>query len=91
MSILPKSLERVFRPRNRNVDVTVGSVFRHSGPGDLVELAKVLEVEPDAMGIPHVRYELMVERNQRRITDLDTRRTLNLQTFAARFCELVQV
>lgn len=90
MSILPKSLGRVFGRQGGSVDVKVGSVFRHNGPGDLVELARVLEVEPDSMGIPHVRYELMVERNQRRIADLDTRRTLNLQTFASRFCELVQ-
>lgn len=90
MAMLDKCLNRVFRFSSKDVDVRVGSVFRHSGPGDMIETAKVLEIEPDAMGIPHVRYELMIERNHRRLNDLDTRRTLNLQTFSSRFSELVQ-
>ena len=90
MAMLDKCLNRVFGATSKDVDVRVGSTFRHSGPGNIIEFAKVLEIEPDAMGIPHVRYELMIERNQRRITDLDTRRTLNLKTFSTRFSELVQ-
>jgi hypothetical protein len=90
MSKLAKSFGRVFGLERKDVDVRVGSVFRHTGPGDLIEIAKVLDIEPDSMGIPHVRFELVIERNQKRIADLDTRRTLNLETFASRFSELVQ-
>ena len=90
MAMLDKYLNRVFRFTPKDIDVRVGSVFRYSGPGAITETAKVLEIEPDSMGIPHVRYELMIERNQRRLNDLDTRRTLNLQTFSSRFSELVQ-
>lgn len=90
MTKLTQSLGRVLGFTSKVVDVQVGSVFRHTGPGDLIEIAKVLEVGPDAMGIPHVCFELMIERNQRRIADLDTRRTLNLETFASRFSETVQ-
>ena len=72
------------------VSVCVGSVFRHTGPGNVIETAKVVEIETDPMGIPHVRYDLTIERNKMRMTDLDTRRTLNLRTFASRFSEPVE-
>lgn len=72
------------------VSVCVGSVFQHIGPGNLIETAKVVEIDTDPMGIPHVRYDLTVERNKLHMSDLDTRRTLNLETFASRFSELVE-
>ena len=72
------------------VSVCVGAVFRHTGPGNVIETAKVVEIETDPMGIPHVCYDLTIERNKLRMSDLDTRRTLNLRTFASRFSEPVE-
>ena len=63
---------------------------RHTGPGDLVETARVIKVTPDLMGIPHVRYDLMVARARQRADNVHARRTLNLDTFASHFSEPVE-
>ena len=68
--------------------VKVGSTYRHSGPGDITETAKVITVGPDPMGIPHVVYHVLIERGQQRQTE--ERRTLNLQSFNERFSESVE-
>jgi hypothetical protein len=42
-----------------------------------------VDVGPDALGIPHVTYDVSVERA--RLAKYEERRTLGLQTFAERF------
>ncbi|MCG8356261.1 MAG: hypothetical protein MI920_11865 [Kiloniellales bacterium] len=44
----------------------------------------------DPMGIPHVRFDLIVERNQRPLDSLATSRTLNLQSFSSYFTDAVE-
>ena len=68
--------------------IKVGSTYRHAGPGDIIETAKVIDVGPDPMGIPHVVYKVEIERGQQR--QCVERRTLNLQSFSERFSETVE-
>ena len=68
--------------------IKVGSTYRHAGPGDIIETAKVIDVGPDPMGIPHVVYRVEIERGQQR--QCVERRTLNLQSFSERFSEIVE-
>ncbi len=68
-------------------NIKVGAIFRHKLPGDIVETAKVVEIGPDPLGIPHVTYELQVEKS--RFTKFEARRTLGLQSFTERFEETV--
>ena len=69
------------------VEVREGGIYRRRGPGDLTETAKVLHVGPDAMGITHVRYQLMVESACEQPTKFEDSRTLNIETFLSRFSE----
>lgn len=68
--------------------VKVGSKYRHSGPGDITETARVITVGPDPMGIPHVVYHVLIERGKQR--QFEERRTLNLQSFNERYSETVE-
>ncbi len=68
--------------------IKVGSTYRHAGPGDIIETAKVIDVGPDPMGIPHVVYKVQIERGQQR--QCVERRTLNLQSFSEYFSESIE-
>ena len=78
------------KPEAKRPEIRVGGTYRHSGPGNVVETAKVIDVGPDAMGIPHVRYEVQVEQSRVRQTRFAATRTLNLETFAEYFIELME-
>lgn len=69
--------------------VEVGSTYRRYGRGAMVELAYVTEVAADRMGIPHVRYQLQVERGSG--MPIVENRTLALDVFQSRYPELVKV
>ncbi len=69
-------------------EIKVGSVYRHHGPGDVIETAKVNTVGPDAVCIPHVVYEVVIERGSQ--SHIEERRTLNLQSFSEHFSETVK-
>lgn len=71
-------------------DVHAGGTYRHKGSGNVVETAQVLDVGPDAMGIPHVRYKVLVERSREKHTRFEAVRTLNLETFSTHFCEALK-
>ncbi len=79
-----------FKQGRKLPEIREGSVFRHKGPGNLVETAEVLRIGPDPMGIPHVHYRFMVEHSARRPSDFETSRTLNLDTFKTYFTEAVE-
>ncbi len=74
-------------PEPRPTEVHAGGMYRHSGPGNVVETAEVIDVGPDAMGIPHVRFEVLVDRSRERHTHFQAIRTLNLETFRDYFTE----
>ncbi|GAB4367660.1 MAG: hypothetical protein Kow00114_26470 [Kiloniellaceae bacterium] len=67
--------------------IKVGSVYRLAHEGNIVEIAKVVDVGPDALGIPHVTYDVSVERA--RLAKYEERRTLGLQSFAERFRDAI--
>ena len=76
--------------RRKAPDVRSGAIFRRNGPGDLVETAKVIQVEPDALGIPHVSFDVKIEKVKDDKSTFKARRTLNLDTFANIFSEPVK-
>lgn len=81
----------LFRDQHKAPEVRSGAVFRHNGPGQLIETAKVIQVQRDALGIPHVRFDVMFEQARDERANFKERRTLNLATFATRFTEAVEV
>lgn len=74
------------QPRKADA-VKVGAVYRLAHEGNIVEIAKVVDVGPDALGIPHVTYDVSVERA--RLAKYEERRTLGLQSFAERFRDAI--
>jgi|GEM_PF-1377532 len=64
-------------------EVTVGSVFRNIRKGNIIETAKVLDIVPDPMGVPHVHYSVSIESSHRKC--FEEQRTLGLVSFAERF------
>jgi hypothetical protein len=76
---------RWFKIAKRERDVKIGSVFRHRLAGNATETATVLGVEEDFMGIPHVIYDLRVEKFQK--AAYRDRRTLALESFSDYFEE----
>ena len=67
--------------------IKVGSVYQRAHDGNIVETAKVIDVGRDALGIPHVTYDVSVERA--RLAKYEERRTLGLESFAERFRESI--
>jgi len=80
--------EHWFKQTRKLDSVKVGSVYKLAHEGNIVEVAKVVDVGPDALGIPHVTYDVSVERA--RLAKYEERRTLGLQTFSERFREAIK-
>jgi len=80
--------EHWFKQTMKPDSVKVGSVYKLAHEGNIVEVAKVVDVGPDALGIPHVTYDVSVERA--RLAKYEERRTLGLQTFSERFREAIK-
>lgn len=74
-----------FKSGKREQDVQIGSVFRHRINRDIVETAKVLEIAKDSLGIPHVTFDVRVEKPH--FAGFSERRTLGLSSFYDRFHE----
>ena len=68
-------------------EVKAGAIFRCRLPSQVIETAEVIEVGPDAMGVPHVKYNLVVAGGT--ISSFAEMRTLGLETFANRYNEPV--
>jgi hypothetical protein len=67
-------------------EVEIGALYRRYGAGAVIETVQVLDVGPDKMGIPHVRYQLNVAR-QGSVRPYVENRTLSLEAFTARYRE----
>lgn len=82
-----KDRSNIFARRGQDIElIKAGGVFRYRGNDDYVETAQVLGITSDATGIPHVRYQVLVERpNMGR--SIEGPRLLNLRTFIERFSE----
>jgi len=81
--MLAQQLGQWFKTGSRPQDVTVGSVFRNIRKGNIVEIAKVLDIAPDSMGVPHVHYSVSIQSSHRKC--FEEQRTLGLDSFAERF------
>ena len=92
--MLAEAVGHFLRPHQASDDelpnVRPGGLYRHSDTGTVVETAQVIDVGPDTMGIPHVRYKVLVERSREKHTHFEAIRTLNLRTFASHFSEAVE-
>ena len=84
------SLGTFFGLSGRSIEVQPGYVYRRTCRGDWVEIAKVRAIAEDPLGIPHVTYDLSIERNDRQLTAMPDRRTLNLRSFQEAFRELIR-
>lgn len=83
------SVGNFFKSSPKPLDVREGALYRHSEPSGLRETAEVLHVGPDFMGITHVRYRVMVEREREQQFGFEDARILNIETFADYFSETV--
>ena len=76
-----------FRFDRTRPEVKAGAVFRCRLPSHVIETAEVIEVGPDAMGIQHVKYNLVVAGGT--VSSFAEIRTLGLESFADRYNEPV--
>jgi hypothetical protein len=83
------SVGNLFKTSEKLLDVREGATYRHTGPGEFTETAKVVHVGPDAMGITHVRYRVRVASARERKANFEESRTLNIETFSDYFSETV--
>ena len=65
-----------------------GNRYRGSLGAHFSAIATVLELRPDLVGIPHVRFTVAVDRSSGAQFDQDTR-VLALQSFLDTYCERV--
>ncbi|MFQ5773235.1 MAG: hypothetical protein ACE5GS_01840 [Kiloniellaceae bacterium] len=76
-----------FKPGPRRQDVEIGAVFRKVRRGNIIEIARVLDIVPDSMGVPHVHYTVSIESAHQQC--FEEKRTLGLTSFAERFTKAV--
>ncbi len=72
-----------FKSGSRRQEVKVGGVFRNVLRGDMVETAKVIDIVPDSMGVPHVHFTLSIRSAHQECSK--EQRTLGLTTFSERY------
>lgn len=82
-----QAVSHLFKPSAVLPEVREGAVYRRCSSGRVIETAKVLDVSPDAQGIPHVRYEVMVEGARGRLSQFADCRILCLRSFSREFTE----
>lgn len=83
-------LAALFGLSDRSIEVQPGYVYQRRRRDDWVEVAKVLAITDDSLGIPHVVFDLSIEHNDRQLTAMPDRRTLNLRSFQDSFRELIR-
>jgi hypothetical protein len=78
-----------FKRGNGAEFVKAGTEFRRTRADKMVETATVLSIASDTFGIPHVKYELSVEKPLAGQTTSEGPRVLALGAFADTYCERV--
>ncbi len=78
-----------FKRDNTMEFVKAGTRFRRTRSDKMVETARVLSIASDTFGIPHVKYELSVEKPLTRTLVVEGPRVLSLTAFADTYCERV--
>ncbi len=64
-------------------EVMIGSVFRNIRNGNIIETARVLDIVPDSLGVPHVLFTVSLGSASQNC--VEEQRTLGLDTFAEKF------
>ncbi len=82
-----QSLGHWFKNTSRQQEVKVGDVFRNIRRGNIIETAKVLDIVPDSMGVPHVHFRISIESGHQEC--FQEERTLGLTSFAERFSSVL--
>ena len=72
-----------FKSDVRREEVQIGGVFRNIRKGNIIETARVLDIVPDPMGVPHVHFMVSVKRAHQDC--FEEHRTLGMATFAEQF------
>ncbi len=72
-----------FKSGPQRQEVKVGGVFRNTLRGSIVETAKVIDIVPDSMGVPHVHFMVSIRSAHQEC--FQEQRTLGLATFSERF------
>ena len=73
----------LFKRHTEVEDVQAGSVYCRVHRDSIVETARVVSVEQDGLGIPHVRFNIFFERPDRKF--LEDARVLALESFTAQY------
>ena len=80
-----------FIKRGRKMEfIRRGAAFQRIKPDKSIETAKILAVVLDGMKIPHVRYEINLERPSRTLVFKDGPRILSLSSFTHTYRERVR-
>ena len=74
--------------RAAQTNIRPGNRYRRPLGTHLGAVATVLELSPDMVGIPHVRFTVAVDRSSGAQLEADTR-VLALQSFLETYCERV--
>ncbi len=82
-----QQLGQLFSTSPRKLEVKIGAVFRNIRRGNIIETAKVLDIVPDSVGVPHVHYKVSIGSAHREC--FEEQRTLGLESFSERFKQLV--
>ena len=69
-------------------EIAEGAVFRRALAGSMSEIAEVVEIGQDRMGIPHVRFNAHLVRGSYAAASPE-QRTLALESFCARYKERI--
>ena len=72
-----------FKSGSDRQEVKVGGVFRSTRRGNITETAKVLDIVPDSLGVPHVHFTVSVGSAHQEC--FEEQRTLGLATFSEKF------
>lgn len=85
--MLAQQVGQWFKSGSSPDEVKVGAEFRKVRRGNIVEIAKVLEIAPDSMGVPHVHYKVSIQSAHHEC--FEEQRTLGLASFAERFSKAI--
>ncbi len=67
----------------RQQEIKAGAVFRKEIRGGIIEIAKVIDIAADSMGVRHVRFVVSIQNSHRQC--FREQRTLGLATFSEMF------
>ena len=70
--------------------IEIGALYRRGVGGSMSEIAEVVSLGKDRLGIPHVRFKTHLMRGNYETTSTPEQRTLALESFCARYKERVQ-